>query len=118
MKELTCIVCPNGCSLLVDDNLNVSGNLCPKGKQFALNEITDPKRVVTTTCKTNIEGIPVVSVKSDGEIRINDVKKVIEKINSITINKPMGINDVLIENVLNSGVNIIISSSILMEEKD
>ena len=27
MKELICIMCPKGCRLTVDDDLNVTGNL-------------------------------------------------------------------------------------------
>lgn len=118
MKELTCIICPNGCSLLIDDDLNVTGNLCPRGKQFAINEIKQPKRTVTSTCKTTFKDIPVVAVKSDGEVNKEDVIKVIVEINKVSIDKHMKIGDIVIENVLNSGVNIVISSNILMEEKD
>lgn len=118
MKEFTCIVCPNGCSLLVDEKLNISGNMCPRGKEFAINEITDPKRTVTSTCKTSFLDAPVVAVKTNGEIRKDDITKVIEEINKITINERMKIGDVVIENVLNSGVNIVISSNILMEERN
>ena len=42
MKELTCIVCPRGCRLKVDDNMEVSGNACPRGKIYAINELTHP----------------------------------------------------------------------------
>ena len=118
MREFTCIVCPNGCSLLIDENLNVSGNLCPRGKEFAINEVANPKRTVTSTCKTSFKDIPVVAVKTSGEIRKEDINKVIEEINKVTINKRMKIGDVVIENVLNSGVNIVISSNILMEERN
>lgn len=117
MRELTCIVCPNGCSLTVDDDYNVTGNLCPKGKEFALNEIKDPKRVVTSTCKTSFLDIPVVAVKTDGEVRKDDVIKVIKEINSVTINTKMKIGDTVIKNVINSGVNVVISSNALMEDK-
>ena len=56
IKELTCIVCPIGCSLSVEensgspDNLSVTGNRCQRGAVYALEEIRSPKRVVTATC--------------------------------------------------------------------
>jgi CxxC motif-containing protein len=59
MKELVCIVCPVGCSLLVDEGpvaadglpaINVSGNRCPRGAVYAQEEVRSPKRVVTATC--------------------------------------------------------------------
>ena len=116
MKELTCIICPNGCSLSIDDELNVTGNLCPRGKQFATNEIKDPRRSITSTCKTIFKDIPVIAVRSDGEVRKDDVIKVIEEINKITIDKRLPIGEIVIKNVINSGVNIILSSNALMEE--
>ena len=118
MREFTCIICPNGCNLMVDDDLNVSGNLCPRGKQFALNEITNPKRTITSTCKTVFNDVPVIAVKTDGEVNKDDVKRVIEEINKVVINKRMKIGDIVINNVLNSGVNIVISSNLLMEGKN
>ena len=115
MKELTCIICPNGCSLQIDDDLNVSGNICLRGKEFAINEIKDPKRTLTSTCKTSFKDVPVIAVKTDGEIRKDDIIKVMSEINKITVNSRMKIGDVVIKNVLNSGVNIVISSDALME---
>ena len=38
MKEFICIECPKGCHLKVDDDLNVTGNTCPRGKVYAINE--------------------------------------------------------------------------------
>ena len=59
MRELTCIVCPIGCSLLVEESpaagkglpaLTITGNRCPRGVAYAQEEIRAPKRVVTATC--------------------------------------------------------------------
>ena len=118
MKQITCIICPNGCLLSIDDNLNVTGNMCPRGKEFAINEIQNPKRTVTSTCKTTFIDYPVVAVKTDGEVNKEDVFKVKEEINKVIIDSKMKIGDVVIENVLNSGVNVVISSNVLMEGKD
>ena len=49
MKEFVCIECPKGCRLKVDDDMNVTGNTCPRGKVYAINEMTCPKRVITST---------------------------------------------------------------------
>lgn len=55
MKELTCIVCPQGCHLVVQEDaegrLLVSGNRCPRGALYAQEELTTPKRLVTATCR-------------------------------------------------------------------
>ena len=115
MKQITCIICPNGCLLSIDENMNVTGNLCPKGKEFAISEIKDPRRTLTSTCKTIFKDVPVISVKTDLEIRKDDVLKVMEEINKVVIDKRMKIGDIVISNVLNSGANIVVSSNALME---
>lgn len=60
MRSLTCIVCPIGCALAVeegaDGELKVSGNRCPRGAVYAAEEIRSPKRVVTATCRLGPAG--------------------------------------------------------------
>ena len=44
-KELTCIICPRGCSLtadIQDGTVTVTGNTCPKGEEYAIRECTNP----------------------------------------------------------------------------
>ena len=52
MKELVCIVCPNSCKLSISENGEVTGARCPRGKKFATEELTCPKRTVCTTVAT------------------------------------------------------------------
>jgi len=54
MRNLTCIICPVGCSLDIDDsggidNLSIKGNRCSRGAVYAQEEIRAPKRIVTAT---------------------------------------------------------------------
>ena len=61
-RELTCIVCPRGCSLKVtftpDGKIDsISGNACKRGITYAENECTHPKRTVTTTVKLEDGGV-------------------------------------------------------------
>lgn len=52
-RNLTCIGCPMGCALLVEmdgkEIISVTGNTCKKGAEYAVKEVTDPTRIVTTT---------------------------------------------------------------------
>ena len=69
-RELTCIVCPMGCTLEVelDGNkvVSVSGNTCPRGAKYAESECVNPQRTVTTTVKG--EGGAILPVKTDRPI--------------------------------------------------
>ena len=53
MKELTCIVCPRGCRLRIDETRDflVMGNSCERGIDYAKAEITSPVRTLTSTVK-------------------------------------------------------------------
>ena len=52
-REFTCIVCPNGCRLHTEvENgavTSVTGNRCPKGRDFAEKECTAPTRSLCTS---------------------------------------------------------------------
>lgn len=69
MRSLTCIVCPIGCDLKVeegkDGELIVSGNRCPRGAAYAIEEIRSPKRVVTATCRLDLSDPGTESPKVD-----------------------------------------------------
>ena len=55
MQELTCIGCPLGCLINVEIRdgkiISVTGNTCKRGWEYAVKEMTDPTRIVTTTVR-------------------------------------------------------------------
>ncbi len=114
MKEYICIVCPNGCHLKYDEiNNTCEGNKCPRGKEYAFNEFHHPKRSVCSSVKTTIEEFPVVSVRTNGEIDKNLIPELLEVLKKVIINERIEINSVVIKNVLNTGVDIITTTSMI-----
>lgn len=100
-KELTCIICPIGCSLCaeVEDGrvIAVEGNTCPRGKRYAEEELTAPKRTLTTTVKaTNGE---LIACKTDAPIPKEKLFSAMKIINSAKIDLPISIGDVIIDNI-------------------
>ena len=71
-KELICIGCPLGCNLTVEMDgvqvISVSGNTCKRGDDYARKELTDPRRIVTSTVPVMGGNLPVVSVKTASDI--------------------------------------------------
>lgn len=115
MKNLICIECPAGCSVSaekVGDQWVVKGNRCLKGEQFAVNEITDPRRSVCSTVRTTFKQVPRLPVRTSDQVPLNTIYKVMVQINSICLTKPVHIGDVVIANVSNTGVNIIATSDL------
>ena len=113
MKEFICIVCPRGCHLKVDDDMNVTGNTCPRGKVYALNEITNPTRMITSTVaieSTELHRVPVMTSKPIPKGKIFDV---MNEINKVRAKAPVRIGDVIIKNVLGLDSDIIATRDIL-----
>lgn len=110
-KEFTCIVCPNGCHLAIDlETKEVTGNRCPRGAKYALNEITHPTRSLTTTVRCKVQGYPVVSVRTDGEIDKKMIFQAMAEISKFTLEKKEKVGAILISDLLHTGVNLILTT--------
>ena len=112
MKELICITCPRGCHLSVDDNLNVTGNMCPRGAMYAKAELTHPVRMVTSTVVVKAKSECRLPVKTKEPIPKELIFKVMEEIDKVQVNAPIKIGDVVIKNVLGTGVDIVATKDI------
>lgn len=112
-RELTCIVCPIGCQLSVTlENgavTEVTGNTCPRGKQYAIDECVSPVRTITTTARTTEGG--VIPVKTDRPIPKDLMFACMKEINSSIVTLPAHIGDIVIENLLNTGANVVVTAN-------
>ncbi len=112
-KELICICCPKGCHLIVNAEANsVSGNGCLRGIEYGINEVTNPVRVITSTVKVENGEITVVPVKTNKPIPKGLNFKCMKEINKVKINAPVKIGDVVIENVLETGADIVVTRNV------
>lgn len=103
-RELTCIICPRGCRLSVEmsGEISVFGNLCPRGRAYAITECTDPRRTVTSTVRTSDGGL--VSVRTSVPIPKDKVMECMRIINSIVAPLPISIGDVLASDVFGADI--------------
>lgn len=116
-KEFICIVCPRGCHVTVDDDMNVSGNKCPRGKVYVETELKNPTRILTTTIQTVFKNQPRVSCKTDKAIPKKLIFEAMKVINELVIDQPLKIGDIIIKDILNTGSNIVLTKSCEVEEK-
>lgn len=117
-KQLTCIGCPMGCQITVKytegdkDSIEVTGNTCPRGKAYAIDEVTNPTRIVTgTVCASNREN-KVISVKTAAPVPKEKVMEVAEEFMKLKVEAPRKIGDVVCENVADTGVAVIVTRGI------
>lgn len=117
-KNLTCINCPLGCQIEVkldgDKIVEVSGNTCKKGHDYAIKEVTNPTRIITSTVVveggsgTNAQ----LSVKSESDVPKDKIFAVMDALVGVSVAAPLHIGDVIVENVADTGVNIIATKNI------
>ncbi len=109
MKELICIVCPKGCHLQVDEENGyaVKGNACARGEEYGKNECQHPTRVLTSTVVITGGLHPRLPVKSDKPLPKECLFEVMALLDEVRVAAPVHVGDTLIENVLNTGVNIV-----------
>lgn len=112
MKELTCIICPRGCHLVVDDELNVSGNTCPRGAIYAKQELTHPTRTLTTTVRIISEIEVSLPVKSDKPLPKEKIFDAMELINKTSVKAPIKIGDIVVKNIFGLDVNIVATKDV------
>lgn len=111
-KNIICVACPMGCGVTVelDDNgtiISVTGNTCKRGDAYARTEITNPVRSLATTVKVEGGVFNVVPCKSAGALPKDKIFECMEVINSVCVNAPVKLGDVLVSDILGTGIDIV-----------
>ncbi|MEG0977631.1 MAG: DUF1667 domain-containing protein [Bacilli bacterium] len=112
MKKFTCIICPRGCGLSIDEKtLEVTGNFCSRGEKYAISEISNPVRSLTSfvRCSDN----RICSVKSSVPVPKGKIFEIIEAIKDVHPIPPIHIGDVVIKNILGLEIDMLATREIL-----
>ena len=107
-----CTVCPKGCMLKVireDDTFVHITAGCKRGVDYAKQELTDPRRMVATTVKV-INGLhPLLPVYTSAPFPKPKIKDLLSEIRKVEVTTPIKMDQIILENVLDSGINILAS---------
>ncbi|QXM07055.1 DUF1667 domain-containing protein [Crassaminicella indica] len=112
--QLVCIVCPMGCHIEVEKNKDeyiVTGNKCPRGKAYGVKELTNPTRVVTTTVKIKGGLLNRLPVKTKEAIPKDKIFECMKFIDSIEVEAPVSVGDIIAKDILGTGVDLVASRS-------
>jgi len=118
MKKMYCITCPAGCQLTIigsSFDMVVEGNKCERGKEFAKHEMSNPTRTLTTTVRTKFPGVPVISVRTNGEIPRDKLMTAMRELSEVVVEEELGCGDIIVEDIAKTGVAVIVTSSALMQ---
>jgi len=110
IKKMICIECPIGCVLEVDMDskpIRITGNKCPKGEEYAISEIENPQRILTSSVLTQGLALKMIPIKTDKPIPKKDLLKAMEVIKKIRLKKTVAVGDIVMKDLLGLGVNLV-----------
>lgn len=119
IKNVTCTGCPMGCRLSVEvietdkgpEILDITGYECNRGRIYAQDEVVRPRRMITTLVRTG-RGRQPLSVRSSAAIPKDLIFSALELIHAQKITSPVKMGDIILANILDTGVDIIATSDL------
>ncbi len=109
VRELTCIGCPLGCRLrayLSEKGVEkVEGNTCPRGEAYAREELTAPKRMVSTTVRMADGGM--LPVRTAAPIPKGKVMDCVRQLGGVRVSGPVEMGQIIVADVAGTGVNLV-----------
>jgi len=117
-KKIRCIICPEGCMINASYNDSestigsIEGHQCKRGIKFAEEEIISPTRILTTTIAIESRIKNRLPVRSSAPAPKNRIKKMVIAAKKVKVFPPVKMGDVLAEDFLGTGVDLIASETI------
>ena len=114
-REITCIVCPKGCQMIVnniDGQYIVEGNSCIRGAKYGVDEVTSPKRMITSTLRLEGTYLNMLPVKTSASVPKDLVFEIMNILSTIKITAPVKVGDIIVKNILDTGVDIVSTKTI------
>ena len=114
-QDLVCIVCPLGCKLTIEkhgEDYVVKGNTCKRGQAYAIEELTHPTRMLTSTVKLVHSKHVRLPVHTSAPIPKDKIFEAMKVLNTTVASAPLKMGDIVIKNILDTGVDVCSSRTI------
>ena len=115
-KDMICISCPMGCRITAEweneSDITISGNKCQRGLVYGREEILSPRRVVTATIDINSVWLGRIPVMTTGTVPKEQIDPLLNKIYKMHLDIPIGRDDIILENIENTGIDLIATRSV------
>jgi CxxC motif-containing protein len=115
VREMVCIVCPVGCRLRAEqtkDGVKVTGNTCARGVQYAVEEMTNPVRTVTTSVPVSGGHMKMLSVKTRTPVPKASIPEILKDLKEVRAAAPVRVGNVVLPSAAHTGVDIVATRSI------
>jgi len=115
LKELICITCPKGCITTAwkeKGEIKIEGKICKKGEEYIKQEYIEPKRVLTSTVVVERSPVKRLPVRTRKAIPKKKLFMAMNQLSAIRVMPPVKIGDVIISNLLNTGIDVIASDDL------
>ena len=117
--KLICIVCPRGCFLEVtkeaDGSWQVKGG-CSRGREYAIAEVSSPRRVVTTTVRLKNSKLRRLPVKTSRPFPKEKILALMEFLKSIEVEAPVKAGEAVVSNLLGEDIDLLATRSVSPRE--
>lgn len=120
--QFNCTTCPSECLLTVEverdadghvaEVRSVTGNSCPRGDKFAHQELACPMRVLTTTVAVSSGDEALLPVRTADAIPLELHAQAMALIRDLIVDAPIHMGDVVLENLLDTNINLVASMDI------
>jgi len=118
-EHFVCVVCPIGCEIDVvhdgDKIVSLEGNKCEKAEEFVRQELIEPMRILTTTVRLGGARLPVIPVRTDKPVPKRLFPRIMKQLRTIELQAPVNMLDVVVNDVLRTGANVIATRTMLRE---
>lgn len=115
IREITCIGCPMGCRIYAElsgENISsITGFECKIGEKYAREELTLPKRMVTSLACVQGREMPL-SVKTNHPIDKSRIFDCLREISKVKVTAPILIGEVILPHVCGTDVDIVATKDI------
>jgi CxxC motif-containing protein len=112
--RIICVACPKGCLLRINrgETIVVSEQGCKRGEQYAVQEMTDPRRMVATTVRIQSKSHALLPVYTSAPIPKAKIQPLLYELRKINLSAPVKMGQVVLKDALGTGIDVFASRDI------
>ena len=113
--EIICVACPKGCRLEArheNGEILITHEGCKRGREYAVSEITDPRRMVATTVRVEKGSHPLLPVYTASPFPKGRITELLTALRSVKVPTPVRVNQVVLADALGTGIDMIASRDV------